>query len=307
MYDVSDPRSSLASAAKASAPAATTFTGADYAKFYESKPQDTGPQGRTWYARGQNFIVAYSEAQPGATFERQNQPDEYVVLVPNAGTSVAIRAEQSVESVPGESLAIVPPGRSTVSVPSGGRIVRFFTTRSHDLATKCSNAQSYATPHPNIPPFEPWPAPSAGYRIRAYSLNVPPKPGRFGRIFRCTTFMINYLDPFIGPRDPTKMSPHHHDDFEQCSLCLEGAFTHHLRWPWTTDMTAWRADDHEHCGSPSLAVIPPPSIHTSQATDPGINQLVDIFCPPRIDFSEKPGWVLNADDYPMPQPKAKNP
>ena len=306
MYDVSDPRSSLASAAKASAPAATTFTGADYAKFYESKPQDTGPQGRTWYARGQNFIVAYSEAQPGATFERQNQPDEYVVLVPNAGTSVAIRAEQSVESVPGESLAIVPPGRSTVSVPSGG-IVRFFTTRSHDLATKCSNAQSYATPHPNIPPFEPWPAPSAGYRIRVYSLNVPPKPGRFGRIFRCTTFMINYLDPFIGPRDPTKMSPHHHDDFEQCSLCLEGAFTHHLRWPWTTDMTAWRADDHEHCGSPSLAVIPPPSIHTSQATDPGINQLVDIFCPPRIDFSEKPGWVLNADDYPMPQPKAKNP
>jgi hypothetical protein len=307
MYDVSDPRSSLASAAKASAPAATTFTGADYAKFYESKPQDTGPQGRTWYARGQNFIVAYSEAQPGATFERQTQPDEYVVLVPDAGTPVAIRAEQSVESVPGESLAIVPPGRSTVSVPSGGRIVRFFTTRSHDLATKCSNAQSYATPHPNIPPFEPWPAPSAGYRIRAYSLNVPPKPGRFGRIFRCTTFMINYLDPFIGPRDPTKMSPHHHDDFEQCSLCLEGAFTHHLRWPWTTDMTAWRADDHEHCGSPSLAVIPPPSIHTSQATDPGINQLVDIFCPPRIDFSEKPGWVLNADDYPMPQPKAKNP
>lgn len=307
MYDVSDPRSSLASAAKASAPAATTFTGADYAKFYESKPQDTGPQGRTWYARGQNFIVAYSEAQPGATFERQNQPDEYVVLIPNAGTSVAIRAEQSVESVPGESLAIVPPGRSTVSVPSGGRIVRFFTTRSRDLATKCSNAQSYATPHPNIPPFEPWPAPSAGYRIRVYSLNVPPKPGRFGRIFRCTTFMINYLDPFIGPRDPTKMSPHHHDDFEQCSLCLEGAFTHHLRWPWTTDMTAWLADDHEHCGSPSLAVIPPPSIHTSQATDPGINQLVDIFCPPRIDFSEKPGWVLNADDYPMPQPKAKNP
>ncbi len=239
MYDASDPRSALASG-QTSAPPATRFAGAEYGKFYEMAPQETGAHGRTWYSRGQNFIVAYSEAQPGAAFERRDQTDEYVVLVPDAATSVAIKAEGGDEQAPGLSLAIVPPGRSTVTVPRGGRIVRFFTTRSADLADKCSNAQSYAVAHPNIPPFEPWPAPRDGYRIRVYSLDVPPTPGRFGRIFRCSTFMINYLEPFIGPRDVTKLSPHHHDDFEQGSLCLEGAFTHHLRWPWTTDMNAWR-------------------------------------------------------------------
>ena len=106
--------------------------------------------------------------------------------------------------------------------------------------------------------------------MRVYSLDVPEDPGRFGRIWRCTTFMVNFLPVQHGPRDTTKLSPHYHDDFEQCSLALAGAFTHHIRWPWTTNLKAWRPDDHEYCGS-------------------------------RFDFSQKPGWVLNADDYPMPQ------
>jgi hypothetical protein len=300
MYTASDPRAALNKAApKTATPAA--YKGSEYARFYEVEPTETTSKLRTWYSRGQNLIVAYTKAEAGAVLTRDAQIDEYVVLLPQPNVTVVIEAGGAKQTVGGYSIVMVPPGKSTITVTGGGEVVRLFTTRSSDLAAKCSNAASYdREPDPNVPPFQAWPEPKGGYRIRAYSLDVPKQDGRFGRIFRCSTIMVNYLEGQTGPRDIGKLSPHHHDDFEQYSLALSGSYMHHMRWPWTPDFRIWREDEHALCGSPSVAVIPPPAIHTSRGMDAGFNQLVDVFCPPRRDFSEKAGWVLNADDYPMP-------
>ena len=178
----------------------------------------------------------------------------------------------------------------------GGPIASFFTTRASDLAALCPVYE----PDPNVPEAVAWPDPIGGHKVRAYSLDVPPLEGRFGCIFRCSTIMVNWLDPRDGPRDLKALSPHDHDDFQQGSLVLAGDYVHHLRWPWTRDGTLWRDDEHEAIGAPSIAFIPARVLHTSQAVGEGLNQMVDLFCPPRADFSKKDGWVLNAADYPMP-------
>lgn len=301
MYLSTDPRSALTTTTMAAWP--ERYAGADYVKFYEQSPALEQDGSSTWLARGQNFVIAYTDGRRGVALSRAGQVDEYVVLLPDAGAGAAITWNGVTRTVGGHSIAFVPAGDSTVTPLGDTRLVRMFTTRSADLSALCANAASYATPHPNLPPFQSWPDP-ASPMVRCYSLDVPAQEGRFGRIFRCSTFMVNFLDPKHGPRDTSKMSPHHHDDFEQCSLALAGTFVHHLRWPWTPNMAQWRDDEHVTCGSPSVTVIPPPAIHTSQAIDPGLNLLVDIFCPPRVDFSSKPGWVLNADDYPMPAPSS---
>src|SRR6267154_1893729 len=190
MYDASDPRAALSAPPKGGAKPATEFAAAEYARFYQSAPQQDDTNGRTWYARGQNFIIAYTEAKPGATFARRGQVDEYVVLLHDAETAAEISATGETKNSRGYTVTFVPPGDSTVTLPKGGRLVRMFTTRSADLAAQCSNAAAYARPHPNIPPFQAWPEPKDGFKVRSYSLDVPPKEGRFGRIVRCTTFMV---------------------------------------------------------------------------------------------------------------------
>lgn len=297
-YATSDPRARLASSAPSAPP--ERMAGAEYVRFAEHEATETDEHGKTWLMRGQNFVLAYSEVGDGWRSSREAQPDEFVLILPTRSTAAKIRAGADTATLDGFGLAVVPPGQSEISISGTGQVIQLFTTRAEDLAARAINAESYAQPHPAVAPFEPWPSSPSGDQIRTYTLDVPKTEGRFGRIFRCSTLMVNFLDPSDGPRDTSKMSPHAHDDFEQCSLAIEGDYRHHIRWPWTVDMANWREDDHEQCPAPSAAVIPPPAIHTSEATGPGVNQLIDIFCPPRRDFSAQPGWVLNADDYPLP-------
>lgn len=300
MYDSSDPRAVLDTAPPSARPPGASSYPADYVVFGDRPPADGQGGTRHWYARGQNFVVGYSDCAGSATLRRAAHPDEWMLLLPGDQVSARITAAGQTVDAPARSLAVIPAGDSEVTVSGAGIVVRVFSSNASDLCALAANAGSYASDHDNVAPLTPWPLPPDGPRVRVYSLDVPAEDGRFGRIWRCSTLMVNVLDPVNGPRDETKLSPHSHDDFEQGSLAIEGEFIHHIRWPWTPNRRTWRDDDHQTCGSPSLAVIPPPAIHTSQAVGPGVNQLIDIFAPPRGDFSQRPGWVLNAGEYPMP-------
>jgi hypothetical protein len=300
MYDVTDPRAALADSAPLASAMTDVSQPADYVIFRELPPAEADGQGsRHWYGRGQNFVVAYSDCEQSATFRRAAQPDEWMLLL-LGDTSARVAASGEVVHAAGHSLAVIPPGDSEVNITGTGPVVRIFSASAGDLCALAANAGSYRQDHRNVAPLEAWPAATDGFRIRVYSFDVPRTQGRLGRIWRCSTLMINVPYPYEGPRDETKLSPHSHADFEQGSLVVAGEYIHHIRWPWTSDRRTWRDDDHQSCGSPSLAVIPPPAIHTSQAIGPGMNHLIDVFAPPRQDFSERAGWVLNASEYPMP-------
>lgn len=269
-------------------------------RFYREPPQETDALGtRTWITRAANFVVALSEVAPGSVLVRSNNPDEYfVLLTPGAGARVEAGSE-SAESR-GDAVFIVPPGASKVVASAKGLIARIFSKHAADVCARAANAATYADGAPECAPLDAWPMPVGGYRLRHYRLENYLEPKNFGRLFRTRNLMLNAFEPITVPRDPKKLSPHSHLDFEQGSLSLSGNLRHHLRTPWTADGTTWRPDEHLDFESPSLLVIPANMIHTTQYTGGAPNWFFDIFSPPRMDFSQNPGWVRNADEYPVP-------
>src|SRR5882757_1988740 len=89
MYDKSDPRASLAPATAKNVEF-TAYHPSQYVRFYEGEPQLRDRLARSWFARGQNAITAYSETEPGAQFERRGQVDEWVLLLPDPTMSAEL-------------------------------------------------------------------------------------------------------------------------------------------------------------------------------------------------------------------------
>lgn len=276
-------------------------------RFYDAPPSQIDADGTPhWVTRSANFVVVATRASAGTVLDRTEQPDEYMLLLPEE-VGARIEAREDVVTSDGDSLSILPPGTSRITATTEGWIYRIFSNRPTDIVAAACNAADYADGAPHVAPLVPWPDPIGGWKLRHYPLAAYVRQENSMRLFRSSNLMINIFVPQTKPRDPRKMTPHSHADFEQGSLALAGSYVHHLRYPWTPDMTTWREDDHGAVDSPSLIVIPPVVVHTSQAVGTARTRLVDVFSPPRADFSLKPGLVRNADEYPMPEALAALP
>lgn len=275
-----------------------TGTRSTYSRFHEETPAVENAEEKTWTTRGANQVVSYTELAAGGSTDSREVVDEYFCLVYSG--SVAINSSGEEHKVEAGTLCIVPPGPSSLKAITDSSFVRVFTANNPELTAQAKNSETYAV-HPEVvAPLDALPEPVDGYRVRAYPLSdFPRQEGVLGRIFRTRHLMINVFPESDQARDPEKLTPHSHEDFEQISVTLSGDFVHHLRYPWTPNKGDWLPDEHEACPSPAAVVIPARVVHTSQSV--GENppyQIVDIFAPPRADFSGRKGWVRNADEYP---------
>jgi hypothetical protein len=263
-------------------------------RFVDANARESGGA-RSWCARGQNFAIAYSVLAEGAQLSWRDDDFEYVLGV--VAGSVAIESSAGSGEAHADAIVIVPPGESVVTAKTPATVFRVFAPAPVELEADCLNWSSYDTPRSNVAPFELWPEPVGGYKLRIYQYADIPQGTR--KIIRSRNIMVNWDGhPGGPPRDLTRFTPHSHDDFEQGSLELWGNYVHHLRYPWDADYTSWRDDQRVPIEAPGLTIMPVQVIHTSQGMADR-NSLADVFAPPRLDFSLA-GYVYNADEYPMP-------
>ena len=120
MYKDKDPRADLF-AASAKPLATGLIAEQQLALFYGTEPQAQGEGWKTWYHRGHNFVLAYSEAEPGAAFPREAQPDEYVVYLPDAAKGATSRSDAQTAAEASSSIISAVPNDASALLTEPAR------------------------------------------------------------------------------------------------------------------------------------------------------------------------------------------
>jgi hypothetical protein len=247
--------------------------------------------------RAQNFAIDWFRGGIASTFGFASSEEMMVLMFDAAGT---IAGGGHSTDAPGRSVSVVPAGSYELKLSQAGCGCILSTNRKDQQPVV--NAASYQTPDARVAPVGPaWPRVDGADDIRGYETDLFKAPADNPRLkmLQSATMSINWVD-YEGARDRKALSPHAHADFEQASLAVAGDFMHHLRVPWGKNAEDWREDEHKLAPSPSVLVIPPELIHTTEGVGPGHHLLIDIFAPPRRDFIVK-GWVFNAAEYRDPK------
>jgi hypothetical protein len=249
-------------------------------------------------ARAQNFFVEWIKGTAGSAAFPVRSAYEMMVLLPDVAAS--IEGFGRTVDVKARSVVIVPAGDASIRLAGAGTccVLKSNSGESDDAVV---NGATYAKADARVAPFGPaWQRRSNGDAIRVFDIDAvqAPKDNPRLKMLQSATMSINWVE-YDGPRDRKALSPHSHKDFEQGSLALAGEFRHHLRVEWGSNADLWQDDLHVAAASPSVLIIPPEIIHTSEGVGGGRHLLIDIFSPPRKDFIAR-NWIANASDYAAP-------
>ena len=163
------------------------------------------------WVRAANFAIACQAVRGGDRLVLTGLPDEHLALL--VGTGARIETASGVVQAPADALVIVEPGDSAIEPDGDGRIVRVVTTRAADVE------------HRERPEaVRPLGGPVIGPGTRVHALADHPVGEGEMRVFRSGDLMMNVFGPRTRRRDPARLSPHWHDDFEQGSIVLAGSW-----------------------------------------------------------------------------------